>query len=54
MPSRSATPFDPDTDLGPLANKRSVERTERMLAKAIEQGAVVAACGTRPDGARER
>ncbi|MFC9555237.1 aldehyde dehydrogenase family protein [Rhodococcus sp. NPDC056960] len=43
-------PFDPGTDLGPLANKRSVERTERMLAKAIEQGAVVAAGGMRPDG----
>lgn len=43
-------PFDPETDLGPLANKRSVERTERMLAKAVEQGAVVAAGGTRPEG----
>ncbi|MEU2005245.1 aldehyde dehydrogenase family protein [Rhodococcus sp. NPDC019627] len=43
-------PFDPNTDLGPLANKRSVERTERMLAKAVEQGAVVAAGGGRPKG----
>lgn len=43
-------PFDPETDLGPLANKKAVERTERMLAKAIEDGAVVAAGGKRPDG----
>ncbi|MGW0356855.1 aldehyde dehydrogenase family protein [Nocardia nova] len=43
-------PFAPDTDLGPLANKRALERTERMLARALEQGAVVAAGGKRPDG----
>lgn len=43
-------PFAPETVLGPLANKRAVERTERMLAKAIADGAVVAAGGARPEG----
>jgi acyl-CoA reductase-like NAD-dependent aldehyde dehydrogenase len=43
-------PFAPDTDLGPLANKKALERTERMLTKAIADGAVVAAGGKRPDG----
>jgi acyl-CoA reductase-like NAD-dependent aldehyde dehydrogenase len=43
-------PFDPHNDLGPLANKKALERTERMLANAIEEGAVVAAGGNRPAG----
>jgi acyl-CoA reductase-like NAD-dependent aldehyde dehydrogenase len=41
-------PFDPSTDLGPLANERALERTERMLAKAIDEGAKVAYGGQRP------
>ena len=47
---RVGDPFDPSSDLGPLANKRALERTERMLAKALEEGAVIAAGGKRPDG----
>ena len=43
-------PFDQESDLGPLANQRAFERTERMLARAIEQGAKVAAGGGRPEG----
>jgi acyl-CoA reductase-like NAD-dependent aldehyde dehydrogenase len=43
-------PFDPETVLGPLAGKRALERTERMLARALDQGAVIAAGGKRPEG----
>ncbi|MFJ8816549.1 aldehyde dehydrogenase family protein [Amycolatopsis thermoflava] len=41
-------PFDPSVDFGPLGNERALLRTEAMLAKALEQGAKVAAGGRRP------
>ncbi|QTJ70248.1 aldehyde dehydrogenase family protein (plasmid) [Rhodococcus sp. ZPP] len=41
-------PFDPATDLGPMANKRSVERTQGFLDRAIAQGAKVVTGGARP------
>ncbi|MGV0833976.1 aldehyde dehydrogenase family protein [Mycolicibacterium thermoresistibile] len=41
-------PFDPNSDLGPLANERALIRTEQMLARAIEQGARVVSGGRRP------
>lgn len=43
-------PFDPENDLGPLGNRRALERTERMLERALEQGAKIAAGGRRPEG----
>lgn len=43
-------PFDPANDYGPLGNERALVRTEKMLARALEQGAKVAAGGTRPAG----
>ncbi|MGQ0624578.1 MAG: aldehyde dehydrogenase family protein [Sporichthyaceae bacterium] len=41
-------PFDPSNDFGPLANERALVRVEKMLARALEQGARVAAGGRRP------
>jgi acyl-CoA reductase-like NAD-dependent aldehyde dehydrogenase len=41
-------PFDPANTYGPLANERAVVRVEKMLARAMEQGAKVAAGGSRP------
>lgn len=41
-------PFDPANDFGPLANERALVRVEKMLARAMEQGAKVAAGGRRP------
>lgn len=47
---RIGDPFDPTTELGPFAVKRSLERTERCLAEAVEAGATVVTGGKRPDG----
>jgi len=41
-------PFDPETQRGPLAAKRAVDRCEHYVAVALEQGAKVAAGGGRP------
>jgi acyl-CoA reductase-like NAD-dependent aldehyde dehydrogenase len=41
-------PFDPSVDFGPLGNERAVIRAEKMLARAVEQGATVVAGGGRP------
>lgn len=43
-------PFDPENDLGPLATKRTMDRTQKMLDRALEQGAKIVAGGGRPDG----
>lgn len=42
-------PFDPETERGPLAVRRAVERCEHYVAKAIEEGATVVAGGKRPE-----
>ena len=41
-------PFDPETQRGPLAVKRAVERCERYVALAEEEGAKVVVGGSRP------
>jgi acyl-CoA reductase-like NAD-dependent aldehyde dehydrogenase len=46
-------PFDSDTVLGPLGNARALSRVERMLARAIEQGAKVVTGGRRPENLKE-
>lgn len=47
---RIGDPFDPDTDLGPFAVKRSLDRTERYLESAVAEGATVVSGGKRPAG----
>jgi acyl-CoA reductase-like NAD-dependent aldehyde dehydrogenase len=42
-------PFDPTVDRGPLGVRRAVERTEAHVASALEEGAVLAYGGKRPD-----
>lgn len=42
-------PFDTSSDFGPLGNDRAVARAEKMLARATEQGAKIAAGGKRPE-----
>ncbi|MFS0738779.1 aldehyde dehydrogenase family protein [Sphingomonas sp. 1P06PA] len=44
---RVGLPWD-DVDRGPLAVERARERAERMVARAVQQGASVAAGGRRP------
>ncbi len=39
-----------DVDMGPMVNQRERDRYERILARAVEQGAVVECGGTRPAG----
>jgi acyl-CoA reductase-like NAD-dependent aldehyde dehydrogenase len=41
--------WDPSIDRGPLAVERARARTERMVAKAVEEGATIAAGGKRPE-----
>ena len=36
--------------MGPLANKRRLETTERLVGDAVKKGASLAAGGHRPDG----
>jgi succinate-semialdehyde dehydrogenase / glutarate-semialdehyde dehydrogenase len=40
----------PGTDVGPLANLRRLETTERLVDDAVKKGASLAAGGRRPDG----
>lgn len=42
-------PFDPETQRGPLAVKRAMERCEHYVAIAQEEGATVVAGGGRPE-----
>jgi acyl-CoA reductase-like NAD-dependent aldehyde dehydrogenase len=42
-------PFDPETQRGPLAVKRAVERCEHYVALAEEEGAKVVVGGSRPE-----
>lgn len=41
-------PFDPETQMGPLAMARQRDRVELMIAKGREEGAVLATGGARP------
>ncbi len=41
---------EPGTDVGPLANRRRLETTERLVEDAVKKGATLAAGGHRPDG----
>jgi acyl-CoA reductase-like NAD-dependent aldehyde dehydrogenase len=41
-------PFDPATQMGPLAMERQRDRVEHYIAKGIEQGATLVAGGGRP------
>jgi len=43
-------PFDPATEMGPLAMKRQLERVEGLIAKGREEGATLAVGGGRPKG----
>jgi aldehyde dehydrogenase (NAD+) len=45
---RVGDPFDPASDVGPLANSRQRDTVERFIAGAIADGAVLAAGGKRP------
>jgi acyl-CoA reductase-like NAD-dependent aldehyde dehydrogenase len=45
---RVGDPFDPETELGPLATAVQRERVEGFIAKGIEQGATLVAGGGRP------
>jgi aldehyde dehydrogenase (NAD+) len=41
-------PFDPSSDMGPLADRRQRDRVEGHIAKGIEQGAKLVTGGRRP------
>ncbi len=41
----------PETRIGPVNNRAQLEHVERLVTSAVADGAVVAAGGTRPDGA---
>jgi aldehyde dehydrogenase (NAD+) len=43
-------PYDPETQLGPLAMKRQLERVESYIAKGQAEGATLACGGGRPEG----
>ncbi|MFI2478574.1 aldehyde dehydrogenase family protein [Nocardia xishanensis] len=45
---RVGDPFDDSVHLGPLGNQRALARTEKMLTRAVEQGAKVLVGGRRP------
>jgi acyl-CoA reductase-like NAD-dependent aldehyde dehydrogenase len=49
---RVGDPFDPATDIGPLAHARHLERVERYLSIARDEGARVMCGGGRPPGLR--
>jgi succinate-semialdehyde dehydrogenase/glutarate-semialdehyde dehydrogenase len=40
--------LDPATEVGPLANRRGLENTQRLVADAIERGSRLIAGGARP------
>ena len=43
-------PYDPETQLGPLAMKRQLDRVEGYIAKGKQEGATLAFGGSRPAG----
>ncbi|GIK36470.1 MAG: aldehyde dehydrogenase [Chloroflexota bacterium] len=51
---RMGDPMQPGTDLGPKVNQVELEKIERMVNKAKEQGAEVVMGGKRPEGEQFR
>ncbi|WP_217430735.1 aldehyde dehydrogenase [uncultured Sphingomonas sp.] len=47
---RIGDPLDTASDMGPMATAQQLEIVETMMARAVEQGAVVLAGGRRPEG----
>jgi aldehyde dehydrogenase (NAD+) len=45
---RVGDPFEPETQLGPLAMRRQRDRIEQLIAKGVAEGATLAAGGKRP------
>jgi len=45
---RVGDPYDPETQMGPLAMARQRDRVEHYIAKGIEEGATLATGGARP------
>jgi len=45
---RIGDPYDPQTQMGPVAMKRQLERVEGYIAKGVAEGAKLAAGGQRP------
>ena len=45
---RVGDPFDPGSDMGPLASERQRDRVEGYIAKGLAEGAVLATGGERP------
>jgi acyl-CoA reductase-like NAD-dependent aldehyde dehydrogenase len=45
---RVGDPFDPQTQMGPLAMERQRDRVEGYIAKGVEQGATLVTGGSRP------
>jgi aldehyde dehydrogenase (NAD+) len=45
---RIGDPFDPASQMGPIAMRRQLERVEGLIAKGIEEGATLAVGGRRP------
>jgi len=45
---RPGDPFDPASELGPVAMRRQRDRIEGLIAKGVEEGAVLAVGGGRP------
>lgn len=45
---RVGDPFDPETQLGPVAMRRQRDRIEQLIAKGKEEGATLASGGGRP------
>lgn len=45
---RTGDPFDPQTQLGPVAMRRQRDRIEQLMAKGKEEGATLATGGGRP------
>jgi aldehyde dehydrogenase (NAD+) len=41
-------PFDPETQMGPIAMRRQRDRIEQLIAKGVEDGATLAVGGRRP------
>jgi len=47
---RVGDPFDPETQMGPLAMRRQLERVENYIASGKDQGLTLATGGARPPG----
>ena len=45
---RVGDPFDPSSEMGPLATKRQRDRVEGYIARGVEDGSVLVAGGGRP------